>query len=422
MDMKMLNSFPGYEFINGKNLFRGEDIGMGGYVWVKPGMYGRTITLDVSAMHPHSIIALNYFGEYTPKYQELIDARAAIKHKDFETAKTMLNGRLAPYLDDESTAKSLSNALKLAQNSCYGLTAANFDNPMRDIRNKNNIVACRGALFLATLKHEVEERGGEVIHCKTDSIKLVKPTDELVNFVIEFGKKYGYDFEVEHIFEKICLVNKSTYIAKLANDDPESPGQWTATADQFQVPYVFKTLFSKEPVQFEDMCETNSVTTALYLDMNEALPDVSGYEAELEKAETKYRKRTLSDTTYESLKKELGPKISEGHDLHFIGKVGQFCPIKPGCGGGILLREKDGKYYAVGGTKGYRWLESEMVRELGREDDIDRSYYNRLVDEAIEAISKYGDFEQFVSDEPLEEPTPDFMNIPETDEEELPFD
>ena len=33
-----------------------------------------------------------------------------------------------------------------------------------------------------------------------------------------------------------------------------------------------------------------------------------------------------------------------------------------------------------------------------KEDDIDRSYYNSLVDDAVEEISKYGDFEMFISD------------------------
>ena len=103
---------------------------------------------------------------------------------------------------------------------------------------------------------------------------------------------------------------------------------------------------------------------------------------------------------------ELDARIAEGHNYHFVGKVGQFCPVKPGAGGGILLREgkdKDGniKYDAATGSKGYRWLESEMIysfKEL--RDQIDRSYYNKLVDDAVESISEYGDFEWFVSDEP----------------------
>ena len=376
--MNPINTFPGYEFVpcgdDGKshNIYKGEDVGFGGYVYAEPGMYGRTVCFDVSGMHPASIRALNLFGDYTKNFGDIVDARLAIKHKDFGTARKMLNGKLAPYLDDETTAKDLAKALKIAVNSVYGLTSANFDNPCRDIRNKNNIVALRGALFIVDLKHEIQNRGFRVIHCKTDSIKVVEPDNEISNFIIEYGKKYGYTFEIEHAFEKICLVNDAVYIAKLASDDPDAPGQWTATGTQFAVPYVFKSLFSKEPIIFEDMCETKSVSSALYLDMNENLPE-------------------------------------DEHDYKFVGKVGQFCPIKPGCGGGELLREgkdKEGnlKYSSATGAKGYRWLESETVKNLGKEDDIDISYYRKLVDDAIDSISQYGDFEQFVSDDIPEEP------------------
>ena len=58
------------------------------------------------------------------------------------------------------------------------------------------------------------------------------------------------------------------------------------------------------------------------------------------------------------------------------------------------------------------------------EDIIDRSFYDALVNDAIEAISKYGDYEWFVSDDPYitkEKPLPDFMNIPDGYEEEIPF-
>ena len=41
-----------------------------------------------------------------------------------------------------------------------------------------------------------------------------------------------------------------------------------------------------------------------------------------------------------------------------------------------------------------------MVRELKKEEDIDKGYYNKLVDEAIESISQFGDYEWFVSDDP----------------------
>ena len=219
----------------------------------------------------------------------------------------------------------------------------------------------------------------------------------------------------------MCLVNDAVYIAKYK--DGKHAGEWTATGTQFAVPYVFKKLFSREPIEFEDMCETKSVSTSLYLDLNENLSDVSGYEKEFSKAESDYKKGLLSDITFEETCQRLNPLIAEGHNYQFIGKVGSFCPIKVGCGGGLLVREKDGKYYAATGSKGYRWLEAEMIKELGRESDIDRSYYDNLVDAASETISSYGDLEWFVSDDPYIPATklPHFMNIPEGTDDEIPF-
>ena len=97
-----------------------------------------------------------------------------------------------------------------------------------------------------------------------------------------------------------------------------------------------------------------------------------------------------------------GPGADEDiQGIPFVGKAGQFCPILPGKGGGLLMREKDGKYYSATGAKGYRWLESEVVKELHKEKDIDKSYYKALVDEAVDTISNYCDFEYFTSDSEL---------------------
>ena len=41
------------------------------------------------------------------------------------------------------------------------------------------------------LKHAVQEKGFTVAHIKTDSIKIPNATDEIINFVVDFGKKYG---------------------------------------------------------------------------------------------------------------------------------------------------------------------------------------------------------------------------------------
>ena len=412
--------FPGYTFEGGKSIYRGEEVGEGGYVYAEPGMYSNIALLDIASMHPSSIVAEELFGpEYTKRFNEILQARIAIKHKEFDKAKKMLNGALAKYLTDEAAAADLAQALKIAINSVYGLTSASFDHPFRDNRNKDNIVAKRGALFMVNLKHEVQRRGFIVAHIKTDSIKIPDATPEIIQFVMDYGKQYGYNFEHEATYDRMCLVNDAVYIAKYK--DGKHAGEWTATGTQFQVPYVFKKLFSKEPIEFEDMCETKSVTSALYLDMNEGLPDVSELEAERDRLAKK-------DPPME--REGLSEEIAKGHNYHFIGKVGQFCPIKPGCGGGILLRETENKktgekgYAAATGSKGFRWLESEMVRELGKENDIDRTYYNNLVDEAVKSLSSYGDFERFVADEPfVSDHTPPWFGAGEPHEEEpTPFD
>lgn len=381
-------------------------------------MYGNVALLDIASMHPHSVIAEVLFGpRFTRAFREIVEGRVSIKHEAWDVVNSMLNGKLTPYIqrviDGELTSGDLANALKTAINSVYGLTSASFDNAFRDTRNIDNIVAKRGALFMIDLKNEVLKRGFKVAHIKTDSIKIPDATPEIIQFVMDFGERYGYTFEHEATYDRMCLVNDAVYIAKyktaeecsdmygyVPGDNKKKGGHWTATGTQFQIPYVFKKLFSREEILFEDMCETKSVSTSLYLDLNENLPDVSEYEKEFSKAESDYKKGLLSDITFENTCQRLNPLIAEGHDYHFIGKVGQFCPIKAGRGGGLLVREKDGKYYAATGAKGYRWLESEMVRELDKTADIDRTYYDKLVNEAVEAISQYGDFEWFVSDDP----------------------
>ena len=375
----ILPYFPGYEFKGGKSMYRGLEVGEGGYVEAVHGYHENVALLDVASMHPHSMIDECLFGpKFTKRFKDLVDGRIAIKHKDFEKGRAILDGKFAPYLvDDDAKLAILSTALKTPINSTYGLTSAGFTNPFRDPRNVDNIVAKRGALFMIDLKYEVEKRGFTVAHIKTDSIKIPNATKEIIDFVMEFGKKYGYEFEHEATYRKMCLVNNAVYIAKYASkddcmkwygyipgDNKKKENKWTATGTQFAVPYVHKTLFTHEEITLDDMCETKSVKSAMYLDFNEKLPEGE-------------------------------------HDYKFIGKVGSFCPVKEGFNGGILVREgkaKDGsiKYDAVTGTKGFRWASADSIRELGKLDVIDKKYYQNLVDEAMAAIGKYTDAEAFV--------------------------
>ena len=343
--------FPGYKFDGRESTYRGEVVGEGGYVHAEPGMYENVAVLDVASMHPTTIEQLELFGPYTIRYSELKEARLAIKHNDFERARGLLGGKLAKFLEGDATnASGLSYALKIVINIVYGLTSAKFNNAFRDTRNIDNIVAKRGALFMIDLKHEVQERGFTVAHIKTDSIKIPDATPEILAFVNEFGKKFGYDFEHEGTYDKFCLVNDAVYIAKTGN-------KWDAVGAQFQHPYVFKTLFTHEPITFDDYCETKNVTQgAMYLDYN-----------------------------VDPLRKIL--------EFMHVGRTGSFVPVLNN--GATLWRIKDDKKYAVTGTKGYRWIERDAAA-IRNPLDVDMSYFESLKKEAFEAIDFYGDFDRFV--------------------------
>ena len=423
--------FPGYTFDKFKkiSIYKGEEIGEGGLVRATPGAYGYAKTYDVTSMHPHSAAAEYVFGKYTPGYYDLVKARIAIKHNDMELLGRLFNGKLQKYLTDKDIMKQLSTALKTPINAVYGLTAANFDNNLRHPDNVDNIVAKRGALFMMDLRDAVIERGYTIFHIKTDSLKVLNPDDYIEQFIMEFGKRYGYSFEVEHEFEKICLVNDAVYIAKVTETDAdwckerdkaiskgeEIPTRWTATGTQFQIPYVFKTLFSKEPIKFEDVCKVINVSKgALYLDFNENLPDVSKWERLKElKVESKDYGANMTWEVAKDLgwnkselnfyldnlslsDEDLDEMISQGHNRQFIGKVGDFCPIISGYDGAELVcLNEQGKYVSPSGTKDVRWLEASYVKDHGLEDKINYEYFNALVNDAIKSIKDNGGTDEF---------------------------
>lgn len=355
--------FPGYEMVLGKSTYRGEEVSEGGLVRAKPGMYYHVGVFDVVSMHPTSAIEMDIFGPFTKNFKALLDARIAIKRGEFDRAKKMFDGKLEPYLDSPESAEPLSYALKIAANSVYGLTAASFDHPLRDPRNKDNIVAKRGALFMLDLMYYLEAGGYEVIHIKTDSVKIANMDDKVGDLIMEFGRDYGYDFEHEVTYEKMCLVNNAVFIAK--TEQGRKPPEWKAVGAEFQHPYVFKKLFTHEPIEHSDLCETKTVTTAMYLDFADNL--------------------------------DIPMALDEGtSSVRFVGRAGSFVPVTKD--GGYLLREKDGDVSYVTGAKGYKWREAENVEAADAWDTVDYTYFNSLADDAFDQIAKYGDPEQFLED------------------------
>ncbi len=351
---ELSEEFSGYIYDKGVSTYRDEVVGEGGYVYAEPGMYNNVLYMDIASMHPTSLEVMNLFGRYTPRYSALKTARVLIKEGNLEEAGKMFDGALLKYLVKSSNLSSLSYALKIALNTVYGFTAARFDNPFRDMRNKDNVVAKRGALFMIDLKHALQERGCKPIHFKTDSVKIADHKKSDIQFVKDFGEKYGYTFSVEGVFDRLVLINDAVLIGRWNEDHPKDPGVWHAIGARFAQSYVYKTLFSKEDTFFEDFVESRSVKKGtMYIEMDDGT-------------------------------------------MVFIGRVGIFCPMRTS--GGNLYRVHEDKNYAVTGTKNYKWLSANVVKELEKEDDIDVSYFEAAVEEALEKIAEFGDPNIFLGD------------------------
>lgn len=405
---KLANEFPGYQYIieAGKpprSEYRGEIVGEGGYVYAEPGIYENVALLDIASMHPTSIGYLNAFGDYTPNFMAIVEAQLALKHKDYKKTKELLDGKLAPYVEEieqlgveseaaDKATKSLRYALKIAVNIVYGLTSAKFNNPFKDPRNVDNIVAKRGALFMIELKHYIQELGYTVAHIKTDSVKIPNADDMIIEEIMRFGEKYGYKFEHEHTYSKLALFNDAVYVAK---EDDCNSNCWTATGTQFHPdnnPYTFKSLFNKDDdITFRDLCVAKSVVKgSIWMDFDNDMGLVLKPDKELK-------------ANPELLEMKYASALNK---LHFVGRTGLFVPVKAESSAGdpvgaTLYRVLDGKAYAVAGTKDYRWMEADNVRESPHL--IDYQYFEDQLEEARQAIekllpgTKFKTVEEFVS-------------------------
>lgn len=378
--------FPGYTFdrYTGAS-YLGLDPSMGGYIFSKPGVYSRAVELDIESMHPNSMVNLNYFGEFTAQYANLLEVKRALGASDTEAAIKALPA-LEPILNDPRTnVKAIITAVKRALNSAYGLTSASFDNPLKNPQNIDNIVAKRGALFMITLQRKLESEGIGVIHIKTDSIKLDNPTEEQINEVMEFAKSYGYRFKIEDTYEPFVLIDKAQLIGYSANHE-----SWHAIGTKFINPYTYKTLFSHEDYILDDYSRTiESRTGKLYLGDN------------------------------------------------FIGRIGAF--IASHNGDYLTVHRPDGSISAPAGTlsnETYKTINPETGRSVTKrrpykflqiEDamnpDIDFTYYEEFVKAILNDIISVGGFDGLKTLFPTThtELIATYSLVDSTDTEQLPF-
>jgi putative helicase len=339
--------FPGYKFEYGKSSYLGEDPSEGGYVYAEPGVYKNVVLLDIESMHPTSAEQLEYFGPYTKRFSEIKKARLYLKHGELDKLKDVLDGVLLKYIDNGTDIKMLSKALKIVINAIYGLSSAHFDNRCKHPDNIDNIIAKRGSLFMINLKHYIQGLGYKVCHIKTDSVKVPDYDDFIVEKIQEYGKQYGYDFELEAVYDKLALINKAVYIC---HDDPDfvkpNEPKWHATGKQLAEPYVFKTMFSNEDV---------------------------------------------IDTDFGQIKQSKKAPMYLGE--RFVGK---FANVYASLTGEELqtVDENDKRSY-VNGTKGYKW---KQFHDFESKDDIDFGYYNTLIESAYNNITSVGDIKELLDD------------------------
>lgn len=330
--------------------YKGEDPSEGGYVYSVPGVYKDVVEMDIKSMHPFSAIALKYFGPYAKRFEELVYARAHVKHavnkdgslnrENIDAAKNMLGGALAPYLTDDANFSALAYALKIIINSVYGMSSAKFDNKFKHMLNDDNIIAKRGALFMIDLKEAILNKGWTVVHIKTDSIKIHPDTQEVRDFVTDFGSKYGYDFEIAGEYDKMALVNNAVLIAHYKDGGQKD---WHAIGIDYAQPIVYKTLFTHDEIVDDD---------------------------------------------YILIKESKAGPIYLGD--RFIGRVGKFYAS---LSGQELVWVKDDKRNALTGTKNFLW---RVPEDLTSKFDIDMNYYDTMIVDAINKIQKVGDVTELI--------------------------
>ena len=234
-----------------KNAFYKDEQGNTKPIKNNHGLHYNVICLDVSSMHPHSLVALNYFGIYTQNYkiyQEMKDICSLLKIKGFDYVKQEL-AKYGRIVNTQDEVKTLRNCLKLVLNSTYGLTHMKSTSDVRESPLKkceHNLIALRGALFIASLHHMLikKYKGIQIIQIKTDSIKIAEYTEEIKRDCENFAKQYGYTFEIEDFFSSICC-NGNDYVAvnfkgelTQSSSDEEDQEYTTATkGSSFQLIY-----------------------------------------------------------------------------------------------------------------------------------------------------------------------------------------
>ena len=234
-----INNIPGYEnakfeaqesetglngvFINGDTK---TVINRGGENKALPGKYTNVVSLDVDSMYVTTFINTGYFGDFTERIKQLRDVRLALKRKDLPEVHRLYKEFGEFITNEHIDFKLASDMLKLCLNSLYGLSSANFDNFMKLEQNDTNLIANLGNIMMNELYRIcTEEKGWTVVHIKTDGIKIVNCTEEMINFCIEFAKSWGYNFSIDEKYKEFLIIDKANYIGVTEEGKISSRGE-----------------------------------------------------------------------------------------------------------------------------------------------------------------------------------------------------
>lgn len=431
----LAKEFPGYTFDPNRKPasdYHGKDPSEGGYVSSKPGVYGVTVKdynagniidpitgrcklvtyIDVASLHPHSLIAINYFGKYTPKFKALVKCRMHIKHGELDKAASAfddidpaLSEKLSKFLSDPSLIKGLAHAMKIIINIVYGMTSAKYDNKFRDPRNVDNIIAKRGALFMMMLEEELNARGCNVIHVKTDSMKITNYLQEDIQYAMDRATDFGYTFELECIFDRLALTNKSTNIGHIEGKPEYDAHAWEAVGAQYAESYVFKKLFSHEELVEEDFMVLKSSTAPIYLGNRFIGKNAYVYASITGEKLYAIREENIAQSIHTKAQKPIKDYLAkrdyeglplEVQEANRAAKISKELKardfdISPERVQNIIDNKfpetKVTKRSALAGTKDWEW---KLSTEYKGKDDVNMGYYGKLVDDAVADIYKVG--------------------------------
>lgn len=233
-----INNIPGYEnakfesqnsetgtngvFINGDTK---TVINRGGENKTVAGKYTNVVSLDVDSMYVTTFINTHYFGDFTERIKQLRDVRLALKRKDLPEVHRLYKEFGEFITNEHIDFKLASDMLKLCLNSLYGLSSASFDNFMKLPENETNLIANLGNIMMNELYHECVAKGWKVVHIKTDGIKIADCTEEMINFCIDFAKKWGYNFSIDEKYKEFLIVDKANYIGLTEDGTISSRGE-----------------------------------------------------------------------------------------------------------------------------------------------------------------------------------------------------